>query len=149
MVMSFNGGAEPKPADLDCLKKQVKPEELDAVMKAASSGGSPDAKALAPILKGIFQCKPEGVTKSLGQSINKDGKMGDVTDTEKECIAGGLIDLFATDGTVLDAFVASSGDSANMTADMKKNITTKIEPTVTKCIADPAKRTKVLENINN
>jgi hypothetical protein len=139
MIKQFNGGKEPSEKDVACLTKAVSAEDMTAM-----SGADKEAqkKAGVALIRGVFNCKPEGVAASLASSLDKESKTSATTE-QKTCIAEGMLDVMAADDALLE-LAMGGGD---LPADQKKALTEKLKPSVEKCVTDPKVRDAILADM--
>ena len=146
ILKGMNGGKEPSAADVECLAKEFPPDKLAKFTAAATSGGSADVNAMAPLLTAVFKCKPTGLAESLALSLNDDGSLDGLSATESTCLADGILDLFSEEESLMQEFVKSGG-TTSLSAAAKAELTKKATPAVNRCVKDEALRKKVIASM--
>ncbi len=145
ILQGVNGGTPPTEEQVACVSGKVKPEELAGLISAASGGTEPDATSLKPILKAVFQCKPDGLVDQIAASF--DTLPAGVTEEEKKCLAGGVIDILADDDELFDAALSGGGALDELSEAQRKQVVKKLTPAVDKCISDEANRDAVIKEL--
>ena len=97
-------------------------------------------------MKGIFTCKPAGLADSMSSSF--DTMPAGVTAAQKTCIANGLLDVMATEDSLLEQMMNSTGSLKDLPKADRDAVIKKLTPAVDKCV-DGALRKEVLADLQN
>ncbi len=137
MLMGMTGGTTADPADVKCVSEKV--TEADLSKLVTSSGSTPDPTAMKAIIKAAFQCKPKGLADNMVKSTFTDVS-ADVTDDQKTCIAGKILDVIASDDAVIDAMLQSDSK-------MPESLKPKFTKVVEDCVPAGAAREALLKDL--
>ena len=145
-LQQMNGGKTPSAEDISCVTKAIDPSALGALIASSTGSSSPDPKVLLPVMKGIFTCKPSGLADSMSSSF--DTMPAGVTAAQKTCIANGLLDVMATEDSLLEQMMNSTGSLKDLPKADRDAVIKKLTPAVDKCV-DGALRKEVLADLQN
>jgi hypothetical protein len=137
MLMGMTGGTSADPADVKCVSEKV--TEADLSKLVATSGATPDPTAMKAIIKAAFQCKPKGLADNMVKSTFTDVS-ADVTEDQKSCIAGKILDVIASDDAVIDAMLQSDSK-------LPESLKPKFTKVVEDCVPAGAAREALLKDL--
>jgi hypothetical protein len=137
MIMGMTGGTSADPADVKCISEKVSEADLSKLVTA--TGSAPDPTAMKAIIKAAFQCKPKGLADNMVKSTFTDVS-ADVTEDQKACIAGKILDVIASDDAVIEAMLQSDSK-------MPESLKPKFTKVVEDCVPAGAARDALLKDL--
>ena len=137
MLLGMTGGTTADPADVKCVSEKVTEADLSKLVTA--SGTEPDPTAMKAIIKAAFQCKPKGLADNLVKSTFTDVST-EVTEAQKTCIAGKILDVIASDDAVIDAMLQTDSK-------MPESLKPKFTKVVEDCVPAGAVRAALLKEL--